>query len=81
MTTKEPLAEYAECRRHLVSMLGRANNECGGVCEWANAKDAAAWLHETRPMAYGPEFSSPGRSGLDHSVTARGGGGALKETI
>ena len=46
--------ELGICRRHLVSLLHRADMECGDVCRWANAKDVRVYLAETRPTAYGP---------------------------
>ena len=46
--------ELGICRRHLVSLLHRADMECGDVCRWANAKDGRVYLAETRPAAYGP---------------------------
>lgn len=46
--------ELGICRRHLVSLLHRADMECGDVCRWANAKDVRVYLAETRPAAYGP---------------------------
>ena len=46
--------ELGICRRHLVSLLHRADMECGDVCRWANAKDVRVYLAETRPAAYEP---------------------------
>ena len=46
--------ELGICRRHLVSLLHRADMECGDVCRWANAKDVRVYLAETRPAAYSP---------------------------
>ena len=46
--------ELGICRRHLVSLLHRADMECGDECRWANAKDVREYLAETRPTAYGP---------------------------
>ena len=46
--------ELGICRRHLVSLLHRADMECGDVCRWANAKDVRVYLAETRPTAYEP---------------------------
>ena len=46
--------ELGICRRHLVSLLHRADMECGDECRWANAKDVRVYLAETRPAAYGP---------------------------
>ena len=63
--------ELGICRRHLVSLLHRADMECGDECRWANAKDVRVYLAETRPAAYGPVPNDGEVNPLDVSGCSR----------